>query len=133
MTTPIEVDRTSRQFIARVSHQVRQGYGIVPFVGSGLSARSGILMGQQFTDYLAHVFYKVVGDDDQRWKLREFGWPKIPNRGEVDTARDWIKEQLQYICRRSSLEPVYNDRGKLTGIVFGDEGAGAEGAMAKRA
>lgn len=42
-----------QRFIEKLLVELRAGYGIVPFVGSGVSASSGILMGLEFDRYLA--------------------------------------------------------------------------------
>src|SRR5207302_1464334 len=68
------------EFVERLRCEVRQGFGIVPFVGSGLSAPSGILMGQEFANYLAWTVYVcIVGEHgpETRWDLQRQGWPQM--------------------------------------------------------
>lgn len=71
------------EFIERIRKQSYAGCGFVPFLGSGISADSGILMGQQFKEYLSYVVWLCVADpkvtkNERRWDLRKNGWPEQP-------------------------------------------------------
>ena len=124
MCNNLEVDATTRQFIARLSHEIRSGYGIVPFVGSGMSARSGILMGEEFTEFLAHVFYVVVARPEDRWDLRTTGWPKFPTKTEVGYARQWILDQFLRVCERNHMKPIYDANQRVIDVSL--EGSSAK-------
>ena len=108
------------EFLTRIVDQHRLGYGFAPFVGSGLSAPSGILilMGMEFTEYLAYTVYRVVGPekDGLRWNLREHGWPKYPSQEEVNHTIDWFKSQYRHICKRFALVPEFDGQDKVKGF-----------------
>src|SRR5215213_1283897 len=96
-------------FIERLAAQVRAGYGLVPFIGSGCSSASGILMGEQFTDYLAWTVCICVADPKkwpgrrERWDLRLDGWPPLPTASEVRLARAWALSIFRELAERCDL------------------------------
>ena len=112
--TPIPI----HAFIERLIGQVRDGYGLVPFLGSGCSAGAGIMMGEQFTDYLACTVWRcVVGtvlperrrrheDLPNHWDLRKSGWPPQPNDAEVHAAREWAYRQYEKLAKQCGVEIV---------------------------
>src|SRR5690606_845364 len=53
-------DLSETEFIEQIRRELRKGLGLVPFIGSGCSADSGILMGSQFTDYLGYVVWRCL-------------------------------------------------------------------------
>lgn len=105
------------QFIDAIRDVVRSGYGLVPFVGSGLSSASGILMGVQFTEYLTWTVYYCVhghGDDFEReyWNLRKKGWPPLPKGDEVEAAIKWVKQVFEEVCKAKFHLSNYRDSEK---------------------
>jgi len=91
-------------FINELVGQVRAGYGLVPFLGSGCSAHSGILMGSQFYDYLAWTVALCVADRKkwpvfgERWDLRLAGWPRSPTHVELRATRAWAMDGFKYLA-----------------------------------
>jgi hypothetical protein len=103
-------ERTSEDFIKVLSEKVRKGWGITPLAGAGISSRSGILMGIEFSGYLAFtVFRSVVEQDEQAhrlglqrirlWNVRHDGWPELPKPFEVEAVRKWVAEKYESLCR----------------------------------
>ena len=102
------------RFIKHVAAQVRAGFSLVPFVGSGCSSASGILMGYQFVDYLAWTVYLCVADRREhwdrdasdvgpRWDLRREGWPSVPKEYEVQAARRWALREFSELAKHCGL------------------------------
>ncbi len=75
----IHTDTTS--FISGIKHELKGGLGFTPFLGSGISAQSGIIMSQQFSEYLAYTVFRVLspGLGGKRWDIRRRGWPALPD------------------------------------------------------
>ena len=93
------------QIIRKMREEYEKGFGFVPFAGSGISSASGILMGQEFTNYLAWTLYCSLRDNghearSNRLNIRADGWPKEPKSTDVSEAKKWINEQYGNICRR---------------------------------
>jgi hypothetical protein len=118
-------------FIKELVSQVQSGYGLVPFIGSGCSAPSGILMGQQFHDYLAWTVALCVADRKKwpifkdRWDLRTDGWPRPPTHADLKATRAWAMEGFCYIAKASGFDvgdnPATNRVRSLTQLGnFGD-------------
>ena len=84
------------EFINTIIEDSDTGRCFVPMVGSGLSSPSGIIMGLEFTNYLAITMYLVLSDVDREpthgegvpahWDLRRQGWPPLPSNTEVQRA-----------------------------------------------
>lgn len=119
---PVNVERLSEhQFISRLCDLVNAGFGIVPFLGSGCSSSSGIMMGKEFTDYLAYTIFVCVASKkvlerasqnassipQERWDLRRQGWPQSPKHEAVRIARRWVSTMFQELCNRCDLS-VYS-------------------------
>jgi len=106
-------------FCEEIKKSIRAGGGLTPFIGSGLSAQSGILMGQEFNEYLTHVVWRCVegsGAGTDYWDLGKNGWPHGPNEEQVDSARKWVGTQFEKICERSGWEVQLSDDFKIRGI-----------------
>jgi len=109
------------QFIERLKAQAQLGYGLVPFIGSGCSYQSGIMMGEGFSDYLAWtVFRCVAGEDDQggqcRWDLREMGWPAQPSFEEVERARRWAFGRYKEVAGSCGLRIDDTAEARIRGV-----------------
>ncbi len=114
------------EFISKIVQDADTGWSFVPLVGSGLSSPSGIIMGMEFTNYLAFSSYLVLSNPterdkthgeskSQRWNLAENGWPPLPTREEVGFAREWILKEFKTLCDRSGLDPSYDES---TGVKY---------------
>lgn len=107
------------EFISKIVQDADLGYSFIPFVGSGLSSPSGIIMGVEFTNYLAFTTYLVLADPKQRpkthgenephrWNIAKKGWPPLPTKDEVDLAREWIRKRFVHLCERLQLDVAYD-------------------------
>lgn len=110
---------SKEDFIDQFKNVVASGGGFVPFIGSGCSAASGIIMGQDFNNYLAYVVYRCVarprsessgrkgGELDQkhssRWDLRRDGWPERPHPEEIAGAKKWIRTCFDDVCKATGF------------------------------
>jgi hypothetical protein len=115
----------SAEFISKIVQDADTGWGFVPLVGSGLSSPSGIIMGMEFTNYLAFAAYLVLSDPKtrdkthgegkpQRWSLKVQGWPPLPSEKEVEAARSWIMENFKKLCDRLQLSLNYDKHEKTS-------------------
>jgi hypothetical protein len=107
---------SNSEFISKIIQDSQAGRYFVPLVGSGLSSPSGIIMGMEFTNYLAFTAYLVLSDPNDRerthgeglqshWDLRHQGWPPLPSNQEVERARSWVFNEFKVICKRYDLVP----------------------------
>ena len=114
----------SNVFCELIANEVVTGYGLIPFVGSGLSKQSGILTGQEFTDFLAYSVYSCV-DNSKAWSLRKDGWPKYPTTEDMKHVREWFLEKFAKACERVGISALY-DKERL-GDVLGFSSLGGMG------
>jgi hypothetical protein len=113
---PLKNNQTSvrhyptRAFIDALIEEVDDGQCFVPFLGSGISSASGIIMGMEFTNYLAHVTRLVIAGGHPahsaetkatHYRLFESGWPPLPEQTEINSAIDWIDASFRDICDRT--------------------------------
>lgn len=98
-----------------IADEVFSGHGFVPFVGSGMSAPSGILMGQDFGNYLAYTIFRVLGREPKH-NLRQDGWPKYPRDEEVDETRAWVKEKFEQLCHEYASEPDFDENNLVRSV-----------------
>ena len=116
-------DKSNSEFITDIIRDANSGRKFVPFIGSGLSSPSGIIMGIEFTNYLAFTSYLVLSDPTKRsrthgegqlthWDLQRQGWPPLPSGNEVDATRAWVKERFTEVCQRLELDTNYDDLGE---------------------
>lgn len=121
-------------FVRWTVEQSRRGFGLVPFVGSGVSAPSGILTGQDFANFLTWTVYRCVATkadgNERHHDLRCNGWPEPPNQQEVEQARKWVWKNFVRICgecgaqvrrKDSHADPMEADLLKTTLEAKGDE------------
>ena len=85
------------EFLNLIRDQISQGFSITPFVGSGISAPSGILMGLEFEEYLAYVVYLSL---HKEWDVRRNGWPAHPTDEQVQTAKRELFENFKECLER---------------------------------
>jgi len=111
---------THTEFISKIIDDADTGASFVPFIGSGMSSASGIIMGTEFTNYLTFCMYIILESPDnrprtqgegkkERWDLKKQGWPILPNANEIRLAREWVESQLKKICNRLDLEINWRD------------------------
>jgi len=113
---PVVQETSNDEFINLLREQIDNGGGFVPFVGSGCSSPSGILMGVQFDEYLSYTVFLCVAETesireaeptlDSRWDLRTHGWPKQPTTEQVGIARKWIRRQFDRICEECGFRTL---------------------------
>ena len=88
-------------FCESILTMVGRGEGITPFVGSGLSKKSGILMGQEFTNYLAFTIYRSL---NEKFSVRESGWPALPSTNQIRNTKRWFLKEYRRSCRLVGIE-----------------------------
>ncbi|MCE2752327.1 MAG: SIR2 family protein [Pirellula sp.] len=113
---------SNEEFISEIIDDALGGKCFVPFIGSGLSSPSGIITGQEFTKYLAYVFYLMVRHSTAtsdvksvQWSLQKQGWPSYPSDGEIESAINWIRSEFDVVCRRYGWELTYERDSSLSG------------------
>jgi len=94
----------SQVFIDLLVKEIRAGRGIIPYTGAGVSARSGLMVGADFVEYLTWVIYLCVRGTKNNaidiHNMRSDGWPARPTATQVDTMnRLWVKKIFKKICR----------------------------------
>jgi len=99
---------TLSSFIDTIKSRWEQGTGHTPFLGSGISAQSGIIMSQEFSDYLAYTVYRVVKQSEGRghWDLRKWGWPPQPTSKETQATYDYFFEAFAKQKKRYQFETI---------------------------
>ena len=108
---------SSKQLSMLIAEEVFSGHGFVPFVGSGMSAPSGILMGVEFDNFLAYSIYRVVGKKP-RHDLPRDGWPKFPRDEEVSQTRAWVMEKFTQLCRQYACEPMIDEQKRVRTVKY---------------
>ena len=88
-----------RKVVDLLTEIAKSGERVVPFLGSGLSAPSGIMMGQDFMNYLATVIrYAVTSDGAESVEhvrmLREGVWKQAYSQGEVRETLAWVRAEV---------------------------------------
>jgi hypothetical protein len=122
---PVVQDTSNAEFINLLCEQINSGGGFVPFIGSGCSSPSGILMGVQFDEYLSYTVFLCVAEIesiaeaepmDRRWNLRSDGWPKQPTTEQVGIARKWIRRQFDRICDECGFRTLPEDDAEVQSL-----------------
>ena len=120
---------SNKEFISQIIDDAHRGECFVPFIGSGLSSPSGIIMGQEFTRYLCYTFYLIIAErkrssfsDDpshsQRWSLERQGWPDYQSEANVKEAFTWIRDEFSKICARYGWDINYEQHPSIYGPVI---------------
>ena len=78
--------------IEDIRASIKNGYGIVPLIGSGMSAASGIPAGRDYQAYLFYCLARVFGSDGQSkkrppWNPRTLHWPEYTAVPKYDDVR----------------------------------------------
>ncbi len=110
---------SSRQLSDLIAENAFSGHGFVPLVGSGISAASGILMGQDFGNFLAYSVYRVVAGEP-RHNIARDGWPKYPRDEEVDTVKKWAHNEFKNLCSDHECKPILDSENLVRTIEFKD-------------
>ena len=76
-----------------IDNSLASGKEIIPFVGSGISVRSGILVSKEFLNYLRYVFFRCLLHSKATHNLSRDGWPDMPNQDEMNEARREIRKR----------------------------------------
>lgn len=115
-TTNAPKSVTEEQFIQEIREEVLEGFRITPFLGSGVSAQSGIIMGEEFPLYLAWTVSQVLR---KRWDVRTRGWPPFPSSNEKDEAHEYLLEKFKSWCEARKITVSLSadqDRKKVTAL-----------------
>ncbi|MCW1926386.1 SIR2 family protein [Luteolibacter arcticus] len=109
---------SNNEFAEKISELLAEGFGITPFLGSGCSAASGIMMGQEFTDYLGHAVYICVGGKggkgEARWDIAKKGWPETPSESEIAEARVWVADRFDTVIKEYGMRALYDPEKRVT-------------------
>lgn len=116
------------RFLREIIEDANSGRTFVPFIGSGLSSPSGIIMGMEFTSFLAFTTYLVLCDpssrepthgegQSRRWNLAIQGWPPLPSRSEAEEAERWISNQFESIYKKLELRPNFDEHHKIQSLI----------------
>jgi hypothetical protein len=136
LINPIVANVSEAHFIDQVVVQLRAGFRLVPFVGSGCSSRSGILMGGQFHGYLAWTTFICVADPREsrrprRWDLRRNGWPDPPTETDLEAARAWASAKFCALAEACGLEVDDNPaRHTVRGVAQSAKATGTPDSLA---
>ncbi|MDF1816954.1 MAG: SIR2 family protein, partial [Verrucomicrobiales bacterium] len=90
-------------FLEEICQSIKNGDTISPFLGSGISAPSGIIMGKDFECFLAHTMRLFF---EEGWNIKERGWPEYPNKAEVDKAQRYLCRKYKQILKKSYSQKV---------------------------
>lgn len=115
MNNPIK-DVPEEQFISEIRNAIRNGFRVTPFLGSGVSAQSGIIMGEEFPQYLAWTVYQVLY---AKWDIRTRGWPPFPSSDEKDESHEKLLKLYLDWCDARNIEyrlSADQDRKKITSL-----------------
>ncbi len=111
--TGFQVESLSSSFIQQIRNEIRSGFGFSPFLGSGISASSGILMGIAFDKFLAHATASVLFDS---WDIRSLGWPALPSQKDHENNTNRILQNFELICKKTGTKLHYEKDGPITGF-----------------
>ncbi|MCA8953932.1 MAG: SIR2 family protein [Planctomycetes bacterium] len=89
-----------RVVVRRLEEIAARGERLVPLLGSGISALSGIMMGQSFTDYLATAIHDAVGHSESQnvgrvGRLAEGVWSQSYTEADIRLAREWVEQRIR--------------------------------------
>ncbi len=96
-------NNAARAFITAIKHELRAGYGFVPFIGAGLSAPSGAPLVHQIRPYLQRCIAYALGIEAagmRPWNPRTDHWPPFVEEAHRPPT-DWLTEaQVAFDNRR---------------------------------
>lgn len=122
------VEEPNDAFVGHLVDQIRRGGEITPFIGSGCSAASGIMMGTGFAAYLEYTLYRCIAptkhlkanlEIDQRWNLDGYGWPTYPVPSEsLAIAREWVETRFNSLLESYTAKAYALQQQLTQGSVF---------------
>jgi len=83
------------RFVELLEREVRRGFSVIPLVGSGMSAPSGVLTGEAFGSYLLCCVWDALRKpqrDECALNLSDGIWPQPYAPDDISRAREWIAE-----------------------------------------
>lgn len=106
---------SSGEVVRRLKDVIAEGYGVVPFLGSGMSAQSGIPSGVDYQAYLFYCLARVFGETgrfrDQDWETRDpwnpksLRWPSFQEVPHYDNLQLAQEQWASHIRERGRAEP----------------------------
>lgn len=132
------------EFLTQIINDVDLGRAFVPLIGSGLSSASGIIMGVEFTNYLAFATYLVLADPERRerthgegkpsrWNFVIQGWPPFPSDSEVLDAKNWIRSEFVELCEQRGFRADLSSKDERIRFVGPSDGSGSDSIVTKLA
>jgi hypothetical protein len=115
MQNEIGFTRDKNMFIKMVRDAICKGCGMNPLVGSGVSSDSGIIMGLEFSDYLAFVVQQSTLKE-KAWNLRKNGWPSYPNTQTYEKVRIWTFQEFKRFTKSNTGLEVIDDGKRIRRI-----------------
>lgn len=103
---------TRGSIIDQIQSDIHDGFGVMPVIGSGMSAASGIPAGAEYQAYLFHCLRRAF-DRDNPWNPRSLRWPALEEevfddgtKGmDPDAARwTWSRDQIRSIGESPTSE-----------------------------
>jgi hypothetical protein len=116
---------TPTRMIEEINQKADEGMGIIPLIGSGLSAASGIPAGIDYRAYLFYCLARVFGTNGEssrridQWDPRTLRWPDVSEIPLYQNVRDamqrWAQTQLEQVAL--STLSYYDARWQAAGAV----------------
>lgn len=109
--------KTPSEVIDLIKNYNKQGVGIVPLIGSGMSAASGIPAGQDYHAYLFYCLTRVFGINENNVKIPQWDpsilrWPDYSEVPIYDNLWDamyrWSEDVIKKYIKKSN-DKNYND------------------------
>lgn len=115
-------------FVTELIKKVEDGIGFVPFVGSGISQQSGIMIGSEISQYLSYVIFKIIQPyccqtsscqssnknqykiNGDRWNLAIAGWPRIPTQIEAARSTDWVADEYKSLLEKYRVNKSHSSQ-----------------------
>lgn len=130
------MNHTNQKFNDLLVEELSEGFGLAPFIGSGCSSPSGIIMGEEFSNYLAHAVFRCVCDPTsqapnpnqpaERWNLLKSGWPEEPTDAQTNRARSWVMKVFTQRCDELGLILETDSDGMVTTLIPKQNSSGAQ-------
>lgn len=114
MPDPVSPQKIKKErFIEAVASQVtKKGYGFVPFIGSGISHGSGIMVGTALGQYLSYAIWRCVagyesGKNAGRdgMTLVSKGWPGRPTQIQSQQVSEWATSWYCQLLDQHKIHP----------------------------
>ena len=107
----------AQNFITDVETELKKGYGLVPFIGAGLSAPSGAPLVWEIKSYLERCIGLALGVEEpgmRPWNPRTDQWPPFIDRERSSQINWWLRVRDEFERRRDLDEwdlevPVFQE------------------------